>query len=346
MSDATQEETGMDVNLDRAALKTLCHEVLSHHGFSEPHVDAMSDALVAAEMDGCRSHGLYRLMGFVATLNNGGVVPDAVPIVEDTAPSIVKVDARGGFSSLAFQQGVPELLDKARANGIAILAINHCVHGTALWVEIERLTREGLVAIACNPTQSYMAPYGGSQPLLGTNPLAFGWPREDGNPYVFDFATSAIARGDIELHRRQGDKIPLGWGVDREGEPSQDPTEVLDHGAMLPFGDHKGSALAIMIELIAGPLIGDMLSIESSEHDQGKGSLPYHGELIIAIDPVRLTGGSTQQHMLRSERLFELVKQQGARLSSERRFKARQKHQEEGVTLSRALYDDIRKLAS
>lgn len=346
MSDATQEEAGMDVNLDRAALKSLCQKVLSHHGFSDPHVDAMSDALVAAEMDGCRSHGLYRLMGFIATLNNGGVVPDAVPVVEDTAPSIVKVDARGGFSSLAFQQGVPELLDKARANGIAILAINHCVHGTALWVEIERLTREGLVAIACNPTQSYMAPYGGSQPLLGTNPLAFGWPREDGNPYVFDFATSAIARGDIELHRRQGGKIPLGWGVDREGEPSQDPTEVLDHGAMLPFGDHKGSALAIMIELIAGPLIGDMLSIESSEHDQGKGSLPYHGELIIAIDPARLTGGSTQQHMLRSERLFELVKQQGARLSSERRFKARQKHQEEGVTLSRALYDDILTLAS
>lgn len=182
--------------------------------------------------------------------------------------------------------------------------------------------------------------------MLGTNPIAFGWPRGDGNPYVFDFATSAIARGDIELHRRQGDKIPLGWGVDREGEPSQDPTEVLDRGAMLPFGDHKGSALAIMIELIAGPLIGDMLSIESSEHDQGKGSLPYHGELIIAIDPARLTGGSTQQHMLRSERLFELVKQQGARLSSERRFKARQVHQEEGVTLSRALYDDILKLAS
>lgn len=341
MSEAMQHVGGAEINLGEAELKALCHKVLTRHGFSKPHVEAISEALVAAEMSGSRSHGLYRLMGFVATLNNGGVMPKAVPVVEDAAPSVVKVDAKGGFSSLAFQQGAPELVSKAKANGIAILAINHCVHATALWVEIERLTREGLVAIACNPTQSYMAPHGGSQPLLGTNPIAFGWPRGDGNPYVFDFATSAIARGDIELHRRQGDEIPLGWGVDREGMPSQDPTEVLDHGAMLPFGEHKGSALAIMVELIAGPLIGDMLSIESTEHDQGKGSLPYHGELIIAMDPARLSGGNTQQHMLRSERLFDMVKQQGARLASERRYKARQTHQAQGVTLSRALYEDV-----
>ncbi|TVU70201.1 MULTISPECIES: Ldh family oxidoreductase [Cobetia] len=346
MSDARRDDAEADVVLNRDELHSICCQVLSRHGFSEPHVAAISEALVAAEMAGSRSHGLYRLMGFVATLGNGGVIPDAEPVVEDTAPSVIKVDARGGFSSYAFRQGVPGLVSKARSSGIAILAINRCVHATALWVEIERLTQEGLVAIACNPTQSYMAPHGGKEPLLGTNPIAFGWPRPEGDPYVFDFATSAIARGDIELHRRQGDEIPLGWGVDRDGAPCQDPGEVLDHGAMLPFGEHKGSALAIMIELIAGPLIGDMLSIESTEYDQGKKSLPYHGELIIAIDPARITGGDSRQHMLRSERLFDMVQQQGARLSSERRYQARQKHEAQGVSLSRALYDDVMKLAS
>ncbi|WP_242458014.1 Ldh family oxidoreductase [Halomonas sp. YLGW01] len=346
MSDVTLGGPEASVTLMREELVSLCHRVLKRYGFSEPHVEAVSDALVAAEMDGSRSHGLYRLLGFVDTLNNGGVVPDAEPAVEDTAASVVKVDAKGGFSPYAFRQGVPGLVSKAKASGVAILAINHCVHGTALWVEIERLTREGLVAIACNPTQSYMAPHGGREPLLGTNPIAFGWPRLNEDPYVFDFATSAIARGDIELYRRQGKDIPLGWGVDRDGVPTQDPGEVLDHGAMLPFGEHKGSALAIMIELIAGPLIGDMLSVESSEHDQGRGSLPYHGELIIAMDPARIAGGDAPGHMLRSERLFELVQQQGARLSSQRRYKARRRHLEQGVTLSRSLYDDILNLAS
>ncbi|WP_458525958.1 Ldh family oxidoreductase [Onishia taeanensis] len=346
MSDAIHDGPEADVTLVREELFSLCRRVLMRHGFSEPHVEAVSDALVAAEMDGSRSHGLYRLLGFIDTLKNGAVVPDAEPVVEDAAPSVVKVDANGGFSPYAFRQSVPALVTKAKASGIAILAVNHCVHGTALWVEIERLTREGLVAIACNPTQSYMAPHGGRAPLLGTNPIAFGWPRLNADPYVFDFATSAIARGDIELYRRQGKEMPLGWGVGRDGNPTQEPGEVLDHGAMLPFGEHKGSALAIMIELIAGPLIGDMLSVESSEHDQGRGSLPYHGELIIAMDPARITGSAAPQHMLRSERLFELVQQQGARLSSQRRYQARRRHHEQGVTLSRALYEDILRLTT
>lgn len=346
MSDATEGGPDANMTLTREELFSLCRRVLRRQGFSEPHVEALSDSLVAAEMDGSRSHGLYRLLGFVDTLRHGGVVPDAEPVVKDTAASVVKVDARGGFSPHAFREGLPALVGKARASGIAMLAINRCVHGTALWVEIERLTREGLVAIACNPTQSYMAPFGGCRPLLGTNPIAFGWPRPDEDPYIFDFATSAIARGDIELYRRQGKAIPPGWGVGRDGAPSQDPGEVLDHGAMLPFGEHKGSALAIMIELIAGPLIGDMLSVESSEHDRGRGGLPYHGELIIAMDPARIAGDDAAAHMRRSERLFELVQQQGARLASRRRYEARRRHLEQGVTLPRGLYDEIADLAS
>lgn len=344
MSDSETSREENRVTLTREELTTLCRRVLSHHGFSPEHVEALTDVLVAAEMDGSRSHGIYRLLGFIATLNNGGVVPDAVPVVEDVSPGVVKVDACGGFSPYAFNLGLPFLMEKARHAGIAILAINRCVHGTALWAEIEKLTRHGLVAIACNPTQSYVAPHGGKQPLLGTNPIAFGWPREASAPFIFDFATSAIARGDIELYRRDGRIIPEGWGVDREGRPSQDPEEVLEHGAMLPFGEHKGSALSLMIELMAGPLIGDMLSVESSEHDGGKGSLPYHGELIIAIDPARTAGGDHGAHLGRSERLFELIQQQGARLPSQRRYAQRERSARDGVAVSEALLRDIQAL--
>lgn len=339
--EARQEAT---LHLDRDALMVLCHRVLTHHGFTEEQADTLGGTLVAAQMDASHSHGIYRLLGIIDTIKKGAAFAGAVPEVADVAPGVVRVDAKGGFSPCAFERGMPHLVAKARETGIALLAINHCVHSTALWVELERLAEQGLVAIACNPTQAYVAPNGGKQPLLGTNPIAFGWPYPRDAPFIFDFATSAIARGDIELYRREKRAIPEAWGVDRHGAPCSDPAEVLDHGAMTTFGEHKGSALAIMIELMAGPLIGDLLSVESSQHDEGRQGLPYHGELIIALDPSRLTGEASVDHMERSEILFEAILGQGARLPSQRRYRERARSLERGAEVPLALVKDIEAL--
>src|SRR5690606_32945026 len=129
-------------------------------------------------------------------------------------------------------------------------------HSTALWPVVEEIAAHGLAALSMNPTHDWVAPAGGVAGALGTNPLAFARPRPDPPPYVFDFATSAGARAEIALHRQQGRALPPGWGLDAHGRPTTDPAAVLA-GAMLPFGGHKGSALATMIELLAGPFIGD-----------------------------------------------------------------------------------------
>ncbi|NWB28016.1 Ldh family oxidoreductase [Pseudomonas gingeri] len=330
------------LTLDQA--HALAKLILLHNGFSLAHADAVADTVAAGERDGCASHGLYRVLGCVASLKAGKVEANARPEVIDQAPSIVRVDAAGGFSQLAFQAGLPLLKDKARANGIAAMAINRCVHFSALWVEIEQLTEAGLVALACTPSHAWVAPAGGNQPVFGTNPIAFGWPRAGHDPFVFDFATSAIARGEIELHRRAGKTIPEGWGVDAQGQPSTDPNVVLDLGAMLTFGGHKGSALAAMVELIAGPLIGDLTSAESLAYDGGSKSSPYHGELIIALDPRRFLGDSTEQHLARAESLFESIQGQGARLPSQRRYEARARSLVDGVEIPTALYNDLKAL--
>ncbi|WP_462378855.1 Ldh family oxidoreductase [Pseudomonas sp. Marseille-QA0892] len=329
-------------HLSLAEAYALAHDILTANGFTEPHAEAIAATVVAGQRDGCASHGLYRLLGCVATLKAGKVSPDATPRVVDQAPSIVRVDAGGAFSQLSFQAGLPLAIEKARANGLAALAINHCVHFSALWIEIEQITEAGLVAIACNPTQAYVAPAGGNRPLFGTNPIAFGWPRSGTQPFVFDFATSAIARGDVELHRREGKAIPECWGVDANGQVSTDPAVVLDQGAMLTFGGHKGSALSAMIELIAGPLIGDLTSAESSVHDAGAGALPYHGELILLLDPKRFLGADEDAHLRRSEALFEAMQTQGARLPSQRRYEARKRSLASGlVALPDALLADL-----
>ncbi|MDW0359509.1 MULTISPECIES: Ldh family oxidoreductase [Vreelandella] len=334
--------------MHRMSLKeaeVLAKAVLNAQGFNQEQTHALSQAVIAGQRDECHSHGLYRLLNCVKTLAAGKVVANAQPEVHDHAPGIVRVDAKGGFSQLAFEAGLPILTAKAREQGIAALAINHCVHFSALWVEIEAITDQGLVALACNPSHAWVAPAGGNRPLLGTNPLAFGWPRPNGQPpFIFDFATSAIARGDIELHHRENKPIPEGWGIDRLGQHSQNPADVLD-GALLTFGGHKGSALSIMIELIAGPLIGDLTSAESLAYDDGAGASPYHGELILAMDPERFLGSTLEDYMARAEDLFSSIIAQGARLPSQRRYTARQRTQKEGISIPESLYQELSRLA-
>lgn len=319
----------------------LVSGILRHAGFSEGHVRTLTETMVAGERDGCAAHGLYRALGCVHSLRAGKVVADAEPIVHDHAPAIVRIDSQGGFSLLGFEAGLPHLLDKARRNGLAAMAINRCVHFSALWPEIERITDEGLVALACNPSHAWVAPAGGRLPLLGTNPLAFGWPRRNAPPYVFDFATSAAARGEIELRLRAGEPIPEGWGVDAEGRATTDPHAVVDGGAMLTFGGHKGSALSTMIELISGPLIGDLTSLESLAYDDGAGASPYHGELILAFDPKRFLGADAEDHLARADAFLDSFGESGARLPSLRRYAARRKSLAEGVRIPAKLHADL-----
>ncbi|RAH37973.1 Ldh family oxidoreductase [Halomonas sp. SL1] len=331
------------VTLSLGALETLSRELLTRHGFDEAHADAITRSVVAAQRDECHSHGVYRLIDCVETLRRGGVSPDATPYVLDVSPGIVRVDAGQGCSLLAFERARPALIDKAREHGVALLALNNAFHFSALWPEVESLADAGLVALAMTPSHAFVAPAGGQRPLLGTNPIAFSWPRPDGMPFTFDFATSVVARGEIELHRRAGDTIPEGWALDAQGRATLDPDAALN-GAMLTFGGYKGSALSIMIELLAGPLIGDLLGHETSPANEERAGRPWHGELIVVIDPHRLLGDEAARHLQHAEALFAGVLEQGARLPSRRRHEARRRSREQGVTIPRGLHQQLVRL--
>ncbi|REC94951.1 Ldh family oxidoreductase [Kushneria indalinina] len=332
------------ITLSLEAAQALSRRILQRAGFSAGHVEAITRSVVAAQRDECHSHGLYRLLGIVETAERGGLNPQAMPEVIDQAPGIVRVDAHYGSSLLAFEQGLAPLKEKAERNGIAVLAINHCFHFSALWSEVEALSKMGLAGLAMNPTHAFVAPAGGMRALLGTNPFAFSWPRPGENPYTFDFATSMVARGEIELHHRAGDSIPDSWALDDQGQPTTDPATALD-GAMLPFGGHKGSALSTMIELLAGPLIGDALSHETQAANEAGTGRPCHGELVIALSPKAFLGEQSEAGLLHAEKLFEEMLGQGARLPSQRRFEARSRSLKEGVTIPAALYRDLNALA-
>lgn len=325
-------------------LHDLACRVLLRQGLSQPHAEAMARTIVAGQRDECQSHGVYRLITCAHTIRAGKVDLQAEPVLAPTSGAVVRVDARYAFSPLAFERGLAALVEAARSHGLGALVIQHCFHFSALWPEIEAITAHGLAALALTPSHAWVAPAGGHQPVFGTNPIAFGWPRPGPTPFVFDFATSAIARGDLELHRRAGKPLPPGCGVDALGQPSTDPVAIAQ-GAMLAFGGHKGSALSAMVELMAGALIGDWMSQESLAFDAGAGAAPCHGELILAFDPARLSGDDPATHQQRAEHLFEAITGQGARLPSQRRYEARARSMAEGVAVPRALYDEIVALA-
>lgn len=301
---------------------------------------AMARVIVAAERDACKSHGIYRIAGCLRTIKAGKVVPHAEPVLSSDGAAIVRVDAQGGFSCAAFELGVPTLIGQAREHGLAAMVINKCTHFSALWPEVEVLTAAGMAGIAMCPSYSAVAPSGGSRALLGTNPFAFGWPRRQQPPYVFDFATSVAARGEIELHQRAGSPLPEGWALGEDGQPTTDATNALA-GAMLPFGGHKGSAISTMIELLAGVMIGDRTSPDVISYLGSTALLPHHGELVLAFDPHRFAKGGGADALDRAEVLFEAILGQGARLPSTRRYVARRLSEVDEIMLTQKELDDM-----
>lgn len=313
------------------SLLGLVEEILGKSGMTR-QAASVARVIVAGERDACKSHGIYRIEGCLRTLKAGKVSPDAEPRLIDDGSAVIRVDAQGGFSPLAFETGAPVLAERARSLGLAALVVNDCTHFSALWPEVEDLTARGLAALAMCPSYSSVAPAGGVRALFGTNPIAFGWPRRDAPPYVFDFATSVVARGEIELHDRAGKPLPEGWAIDAGGHPTTDPKAALD-GALLHFGGHKGSAISTMIELLAGAMIGDLTSPEAWARLGSMSLLPNHGELIIAFSPERFAAGHGDP-LARAEGLFDAILGQGARLPSQRRFAARVRAEAEGIALT------------
>lgn len=334
------------INLTLEKVYDLATRALRANGVSYEQARAIANTVTAAERDECTSHGLFRIPGYLKSVLSGKVTADAVPTLSESESAIVRVDAHNGFAPLALEIGREPLLKKAREHGIAALAINNCFHFAALWPEVEAVADEGLVAFAFTAAMSYVAPAGGKAPLYGTNPMAFAWPREGHPPLAFDQASSASARGEIMIHQRDGHTIPEGWAIDKDGNPTTDPAAGLA-GAQLCFGGYKGAAIALMVELLAGALIGDLFSFESSAQDNRDGGPPKGGEFMIAIDPGRCTGGaSSQAQLAHAETLFaKILEQDGTRLPSDRRYQARLRTPDSGVTIPVALHEELERLA-
>ena len=309
------------ISLSLEDIYNLANKTLLTNGCDEETSNILSDLIMKAERDGSLSHGLFRLPAYIAGLKSGKINGKNRPKVSKITPSVVKVDGNNCLAPMVLNKSLPELIKAAKENGVAVLSITNSHHMAAMWPETEAIAEEGLVAFACTSYKPAVAPAGSIKPLFGTNPISFAWPRKNKTPVVYDMATASMAMGEVQVAKREGHKVPLGTGLTKDGKETTDPAEIADGGVLLPFGGYKGSGIAMMVELLAGALVGDNFSYETAEKDNNDGGPPSGGEFILAISPEKLSNSDWDTH---SSKFFEKMKSMGdVRLPGERRHKNR-----------------------
>ena len=310
-----------ETSLTLKEIYDLALKTLKFNGCDDYNADAVATTVSHAERDGSVSHGLFRIPGYVAALKSKKAKGDARPSQIFLTQNAIRVDGDHGFAPTAIKVGISSLIETTKKYGVGVLTITNTHHFAALWHETEALAEEDLIGIACTAYKPSVAPAGAKKPLFGTNPISFAWPRKNNSPVVYDMATSTMAMGEVQVAARDGHKVPFGTGLDNKGNKTDDPKAIADGGVLLTFGDYKGSAIAMMIELLAAGLVGDLFSFEAQKVDNNDGGPARGGEFIMALSPQLIAGEGWNEH---AEKFFhQMTSMEGVRLPGQRRHNNR-----------------------
>lgn len=323
-----------------AEAKQLACDVLYAYGTSISNAANVADALVHAEIDGQRGHGLARLPTYVKQLQAGKVIGDACPTISSHNSNLVKIDAGYGFAFPALSLAINKLIVLAPNHAVSCATVSHSHHFGQAGYHVEQLAQAGFVALMFGNAPKAIAPWGAISPLFGTNPIAFAAPRIHNPPLVIDVSMSSVARGKILRAWQEQRTIPDDWALDSAGMPTTDPQAALA-GSVLPIGGAKGSALALMVEIISAALIGTHFAFEASSFFDGTGEAPNVGQLLLVCNVQYFSGDN---FFVRLEACISAIEaQEGARLPGSKRLHNR-KNAAAGLAIDEALYDQLQKL--
>ncbi len=313
----------------------LAFRALIGSNTSRTNAHPVADSVRAAQADG-GAGGLSHLPQYCEDARSGRVDGHASPTWDKTAAAVILVNAHHGFAHAAFAVAHQPLLELTRHTGIAAMGICHSYDAAILGYFVDKLARDGLVALAfTNSLSRSIAPWGGKEPFFGTSPMAFAVPRQNDDPMVIDQASSVVSRMAIRQHAEANKPIPEGWAFDKDGQPTTDARSGLA-GSMAPFGGHKGAALALMVDILSAGLTGSSFTFEAASSANHRGEPPDLGQLLMAIDPSTFGG---VDFATRLETLFSaMLHQEGVRLPGDRRVARRVQARNEGVSISEELH--------
>ncbi|HXU41499.1 MAG TPA: Ldh family oxidoreductase [Burkholderiales bacterium] len=326
------------------ALLDLAATALKRAGANDRMADAAARHLVRAEEQGLPTHGMSRVPFYCGMLRRGRAVGAAEPRMQAERAGACLIDNRDGLPYVSVQWAVEEAIQRARRNGIAFAGITNSAHVGVLGIHLAPVAEAGMVGFAFTNSPAAIPAWGGKKPLFGTDPVAGIFPRKDKQPIVVDLALTTVVRGKIMMAMRKGEKIPEGWALDRNGKPTTDPKEAIEHGSLFPIGGAKGAMLALMFELICAALTGSAIGPEADSFFSEEGNKPRIGQAFLAIDPSALAG--MDRYFERVEAVVtRMLADPEVRLPGARRFAA-ETSAKKGIEVPDELLAQIEKLCT
>ena len=279
---STDDGTNKNISVTAERLRTVTEWIFQANGVKESDARFVTNVLVEANLRGHDSHGVVRVPKWVIGLKFGAINPSCNPHVIHETLGAALVDGDRGLGPVVARVACKLVAKKAREAGIGMVSVRRASHIAMLQFYPELLASEGLIGAVMSNTESGMAPFGGIDKILGTNPLSIGIPGRSGS-IVLDMSTSQVARGKIVIAKNRGQQIPEGWAIDIGGRPTTDPDAALK-GALLPAGGTKGSGLSIMVDLLAGALSGSSVAtaVRGTFRMDREGT---KGDFFMGIDP-------------------------------------------------------------
>ncbi|TVY11116.1 Ldh family oxidoreductase [Paenibacillus cremeus] len=236
-------------------LADFCESVFRKAGVPTETAQIVAQSLVEADLRGVDSHGVVRTDIYLRRLEAGRIQPLAEPSVISEGPGFTLLDGNNNFGAYVGMKALRTALDRAKAGGIGIVGVKGSNHfGTGAFYALQAIREDMILMVMSNASQT-MPPTGGIRPFIGTNPLCVGVPAGAEQPFVLDMATSVVARGKIIVAAQKGEPIPLGWAIDKDGNPTTDAQAALE-GSVLPVGGAKGYAISMVIDILSGVLTG------------------------------------------------------------------------------------------
>lgn len=260
-------------------LREFSTRVFTAYGATPENAAIISDCLITADLRGVPSHGIVRVKTYLERAQKENWNPDPKFSFSGRG-AVCLMDGDDGFGSLVGTAAIEKAMELAAEHGVGICSVKRSSHfGMASYYPLKAAQRD-MIGFCCTNSVSNVAPFGAKQGMLGTAPFAFCAPVKDSAPFCLDISCSVSARGRVTNYKREGKSIPLGWAIDKDGNPTTDPAMALQ-GAMLPLGGHKGSGMSMVVDMLCGVLNSGSTAKHIRE-DPNKG--PGIGHFFLAID--------------------------------------------------------------
>jgi LDH2 family malate/lactate/ureidoglycolate dehydrogenase len=256
--------------------------VLQANNVSETDAAVTAHCLVAADLRGVDTHGVNRIPSYLARIRQGVLDPTAQPTITEKTPVVAQVDGKNAFGFVAARLGMEKAIDMAKTYGIGMVSVKHSNHfGMSAWL-VQQALDAGMMSLVFTNSSPALPVWGGKEKLMGVSPIACGAPGSE-HDFILDMAPSVAARGKIYKAKRRGEKIPVDWALDKDGNRTDDPSAALE-GVMLPMGGPKGSALSVMMDVFSGVLSGSAFAGHvTNPYDPSKPA--DVGHFLIAMKP-------------------------------------------------------------